>query len=364
MRALGLVLILCASPALAAEPSVLWSTTVGQEPDAAAPDIGPTTELYESCGPRSIALETLAARLGASTTRPSPTMLARRVGAAGIAQPWPRAWTVTGDESTAKARFRAWLGTGARPRRCGIAHRVDALGRVTYAAITVDALAELAPIQRRTRVGAWVSIDARLLVDATAAAVVLLGPDGEPRRVTADLANGTIRSRVNLDQPGPWTVQLVATLPSGPEPVLEVRLHAGVDPPTEVDEPAPLALPDVQVLMRFLNAARRDRGLPPVLRTPSLDAAAAAHAAAMAHAERLAHDSGDGDPVERVQASGARAIVVGENIARAGDATAAHRALWESPSHRGNMLARRFAHVGIGVVRDAGGVWVTELFTD
>ena len=42
----------------------------------------------------------------------------------------------------------------------------------------------------------------------------------------------------------------------------------------------------------------------------------------------------------------------------------AHRALWASPSHRGNLLLDQFTKVGIGVVRGPdGAVWVTELFT-
>src|SRR5437764_1249808 len=60
------------------------------------------------------------------------------------------------------------------------------------------------------------------------AAVVLLGPDGAPRRVLATLgADGAIRSRFRLDRTGVWKVQVLATLASGPEPVLEAVLLAG-----------------------------------------------------------------------------------------------------------------------------------------
>jgi len=269
-----------------------------------------------------------------------------------------------GTAEQADARFQAWLAPERGVRRCGIAQAVDADGTVTTAALSLDALAELEPLPRTVRVGAWVAIEAALAVDASEAAVVLLGPDGEPRRVLAALSGGVVRSRVNLDQPGAFTLQVVATLPSGPEPVVEARIFAGVEPSTESRVTTPLELPDEQILMRHLNASRRARGLPPLRRSRALDALAVEHAETMAAANALAHDSGRGDPVERLRRGGISANLVGENVARAADATLAHEALWESPSHRGNMLSPRFGRVGVGVVRNADGVWVTELFTD
>lgn len=275
---------------------------------------------------------------------------------------------MSGDSANALSRLTHWLGPQRGVRRCGIAHRIDGLAPQTFAVIAVDALAELTPIARRPRVGAWVSVDAQLFVEASAAAVILLGPSGEPRRVPVDLSNGIVRSRVNLDEPGEWTVQVVATFPSGPEPVLEAHLFAGVEPKRAFEEPKPkpklINLPDIEVLMGLLNSERREHGLPSVVRKSSLDAVARGHAAAMARTTRVAHDSGDGDPVDRVRASGTEAHVVGENVARAANATAAHHALWQSPSHRGNMLSPRFSHIGVGVVHDSDGVWVTEVFTD
>jgi uncharacterized protein YkwD len=42
----------------------------------------------------------------------------------------------------------------------------------------------------------------------------------------------------------------------------------------------------------------------------------------------------------------------------------AHRALWASPSHRGNLLLDQFTRVGVAVVRAPDGmVWVTEMFS-
>jgi uncharacterized protein YkwD len=58
------------------------------------------------------------------------------------------------------------------------------------------------------------------------------------------------------------------------------------------------------------------------------------------------------------------AHVAGENVATASSLENAHRALWASPSHRGNLLLDQFTHVGVSVVRAPDGmVWVTEMFS-
>jgi hypothetical protein len=63
-------------------------------------------------------------------------------------------------------------------------------------------------------------------------------------------------------------------------------------------------------------------------------------------------------------AAGIKAHVAGENVATAGTLENAHRALWASPSHRGNLLFDRFTKVGVAVIRAADGmVWVTEMFS-
>jgi len=57
------------------------------------------------------------------------------------------------------------------------------------------------------------------------------------------------------------------------------------------------------------------------------------------------------------------ATLIGENVARAPNLAAAHRALWRSPAHRQNLLRGEYRLVGLGVVDDAvGDVWVCQLF--
>src|SRR5262249_52470190 len=117
------------------------------------------------------------------------------------------------------------------------------------------------------------------------------------------------------------------------------------------------------LLARMVDTARASEGLEPLTRARALDALAQAHAERMLRAKSLAHDVGDLDPASRVEAAGLDLREVGENVAHAPSVALAHRALWESPSHRGNLLGARFDRLGVGVARaDDGTVWVTELF--
>jgi uncharacterized protein YkwD len=82
----------------------------------------------------------------------------------------------------------------------------------------------------------------------------------------------------------------------------------------------------------------------------------------MMAAGTVAHDVGDGDPAERVRAFGLRARVVGENVAHAQSTRLAHRALFESPSHRANLVRDDFSRIGTAALTDTdGSVWVAEV---
>jgi uncharacterized protein YkwD len=109
--------------------------------------------------------------------------------------------------------------------------------------------------------------------------------------------------------------------------------------------------------------ARRSEALPGLVRDAALDRLAKSHAERMMRVRQLGHEIGDGDPKERLARAGISSSLVGENVAHAANVVLAHRALWGSPSHRDNMLERRFDRIGVGVSSDPDGtVWVTELF--
>jgi uncharacterized protein YkwD len=246
-----------------------------------------------------------------------------------------------------------------------------ASGEGTHAlvVVTVDAVADLAPLPTRARTGQWLTVEARLHRPATGGRVVVMHADEAPRTVPSWFDGATLRARFTADRPGEMAVQVVAELPGGPRPAIEASLFVDVDPPARDDaraapgEDASPGSKDDDRLAAMVAAARAAGGLRPLGRDARLDAVAREHAARMAAAHELAHDAGDGDPVERLRDAGLDPREAGENVAHAASLPLAHRALWASPSHRANLLGREFDRIGVGVARDShGDAWVVESF--
>jgi hypothetical protein len=297
---------------------------------------------------------------------------------------WPHVWLLEARALTESALLSGWSSwvsrergeSGPGERRCGVARVSTEDGRDIVAVVMADALADLAPLPLRARVGQWLRLDARLLVGARVAELLLLGPEGVPRRVPGSLVGGMFHATFSLDAPGLWRLQLLLDAGAGPRPALEAWMFVDVDPgldevlraaPGEtVSVPAGAGRDQLRAaLSQMIDVGRRTQGVPSLRRDAALDDLAQAHADAMSRRGQTAHDVGDGDPVTRVARAGVAARRVGENVARAKSIARAHRVLWDSPSHRGNLLDAGFSVLGIGVAQDdAGDVWVCELFAD
>ena len=268
-------------------------------------------------------------------------------------------------------------------RRCGVATGVAPDGSYALVVVTVEALADLAPLPTRARTGQWLTVEAHLRTAAPKATVFVMDASGAPRAVPSWIEGRVVRARFAVDQPGELDVQVVADVPGGPRPVLEAAVFVDVDPPRDAgaggasDVPGvpapgesedgasggPAPAPDDVRLARMMAAARSSVGLSSLPRDPRLDRLALAHATRMAATHELAHDAGDGDPLERMRQAGLDPRLAGENVAHAATLPLAHRAIWASPSHRLNLLGRGYDRMGVGVVRDERGeLWVVETF--
>jgi uncharacterized protein YkwD len=359
--------------------SLVWKTAT-QSPSrlTAAAHTGGTS-LTAICGASDAALAEVAARAARRQLEGAALLgaeeLAFSLRAAGDPHVWPRAWSIAGpvlDEDDMAQRVKAWgapwntLGV----RRCGVARATGPDGTTVVAAVAVDAIADMATLPTTARVGQWLTLNGTMLVPASAAKVVLLGPRGAPRMVVASLTDGRIRSTFSVDQPGPWLVQVLATVSTGPRPVLEAMIFAGTTPPAQfVANSAPGeaagqgAKDDDDAMLRMMNAARASEKRPPLARDAALDKLARTHSEEMRKARMIGHDIGRGEPTARLKAAGLRVRVAGENVASASSLEHAHRALWASPSHRGNLLLQQFTRAGVAVVKGPDGmVWVTEIF--
>jgi hypothetical protein len=374
-----------AAPPRDSHPAQSGASQVWQE-RIASPSPVPAPSGYEALSKRCTSFEAglirAAARVAARQASDDQLLdsdeLMFELHAAGVPQVWARQWSLSGrklNRADVIRRVEPWLASipGTGRLRCGIAEAhataKDGSEVQSVAMVAVDAIADLAPVPLEPRVGEWLQIDAELLTPISEAKVFLLGPTGPPNSVPTSVQKGHVKAKVHPDQPGPWLIQVVGVLSSGPRPILEAMIFPGVTPPASfMDGQAPGEemsegmSDDAAALTRMINAARESEGARPLARNSELDEIAARHASAMKKARQAAHDLGQGDPPARLAAAGITAES-GENVARAKNIRAAHRALWASPSHRGNLIARRWDTLGIGIAKDDdGSVWLCELF--
>jgi uncharacterized protein YkwD len=99
--------------------------------------------------------------------------------------------------------------------------------------------------------------------------------------------------------------------------------------------------------LQFINAFRRENGLPPVFSDRGVIRAAETQARLMASADRLSHDVA-GDLAKRLDKAGFVKNAAAENVG-AGHASA-ERAVssWQrSPGHRANLLMKEATRIGM-----------------
>jgi uncharacterized protein YkwD len=357
---------------------VQWKSELSS-PKATATTNQAEAALLALCGPADTALMDVASLVAKRQLDGAHNLtadeLAFALRAAGDPHVWPKAWSLSGanlDDADVASRLKAFMSSTRTlgTRRCGVSRQRGQGDDAAATVITIDALADLMPLPTSARVGQWINLEGAMLVPASGVQVVLLGPRAAPKTVPSSLSGGKIRSTFSVDQPGVWLVQVLATVSTGPRPVLEATIYAGQKPPNEfVRAPVPgeeagQGVKDpADAMLRMINAARVAEGRRPLTRDPALDAVAKAHSEEMKKARIVGHDVGGGDPRARLEAAGVSSTVAGENVASASSLENAHRALWASPSHRGNLLLERFTRVGVAVVQSPDGAyWVTEMF--
>lgn len=375
--AIGLAAAIGAPAVRADVPALTWKTTTSS-PQTATAD-AKVSALQSLCGTVDAALVTVA---NSNSKRQAEGLdifgadeLAFNLRAAGDPHVWPRAFSIEGtslDDAALTKRLKGWMDgwTTLGTRRCGLSKADKSDGTNVFSVIAVDALADMTSLPTTARLNQWVTLEGKMLVSASAVKVVLLGPRGAPKTVTASLSGDKIKSTFSVDQNGQWLVQVLATVSTGPRPVLEGLVFVGQTPPTKFTraavpgEDASKGVKDeAEAIFKMLNAARTAEGAATLTRDATLDKLAKAHSDEMMKAKMIGHDVGGGDPAARIKAAGVKAKVAGENVASAASPENAHRALWSSPSHRSNMLSGDFTKVGIAAVKDADGrVWVTQLY--
>ncbi len=191
--------------------------------------------------------------------------------------------------------------------------------------------------------------------------LVVQTPDGQVRRLPAG-SGREFDFRVPTEASGRYGVEVLARGPQGEGVVTNFPVYVGEAPPTSVSlRSAPVqaggetaTADQVRLdLIRLLNEARAQQGLPAVELDARLDAVALAHSQDMAAHDFIAHTSPTtGTASDRVRAAALRSGLVLENIGRGYSATEIHQGLLASPGHRANMINPDANVVGVGVVVD------------
>jgi uncharacterized protein YkwD len=108
----------------------------------------------------------------------------------------------------------------------------------------------------------------------------------------------------------------------------------------------------------FLRKTNKARGSLGKLRLdPQLSKVARVHTRAMTRRNLLFHSSSS-----QLSRRVTNWILLGENVGYGSTVASLHRAFMGSPPHRANIRRGRFRHVGIGVRRRHGRMWVTAIF--
>ena len=206
--------VVASGPARADAPPLSWRM-VTLSPRPVSPSRGAPPYL-SICGVGDYALFEVAARVAQRQAEhaflASADELSFDLRAAGDPHAWPRAWALSGsglNDDEIAHRLGAWASTWTTlgVRRCGVAKLPVADGTTIVVAIAIDALADLSPLPASTRVGQWITLDGTMLIPASGAKVVLLGPKGVPKAVPASLAGDRIHAAFSVDQPGVWLIQ-------------------------------------------------------------------------------------------------------------------------------------------------------------
>jgi len=123
---------------------------------------------------------------------------------------------------------------------------------------------------------------------------------------------------------------------------------------------------DERVLFNDVNAARAQRGLPPLVQDDSLSQFALQVAEQMAQRHYFGHTDPNGVTfVDRLRAAGLHNRFAAENMAFDQDEVHAHQAFLHSPGHYANIVDAHPRRLGVAVVAAGDGeVFYVEEFSD
>ena len=245
--------------------------------------------------------------------------------------------------------------------------------RAVVALLTARHQLEIAPLPGRVEPGAEVIVRGQLPRGFGSPRLHLLKPNGslEQRELAHAEGEGLVFAKVRLDQPGEYTLEVLAEDRGGPHVLALRRIFAGVDPPASPPPERRVEAGEstgLDAVTRAISALRIARGLPAVARDAALDAVAEGHSGNLARTRTFAHVLPiDGDLGARLAKAGYGYRFASENIGLADSPAMAHRGIELSPAHLANLIDPRVQRVGLGAIEGTSpegypGIYLTEVF--
>jgi uncharacterized protein YkwD len=110
-------------------------------------------------------------------------------------------------------------------------------------------------------------------------------------------------------------------------------------------------------MLELMNAKREARGIAPLDVNPHIGHYSHHHSGVMARKGYLFHTENLANRLKGLHWS-----IAGENVGSGADVEVLFSAFMASAPHRKNIVRAKFHHVGIGIVRRQGLLWVTMVF--
>lgn len=186
----------------------------------------------------------------------------------------------------------------------------------------------------------------------------------------------------NLEHPAPrfaltkfWTLPFVLALgfnlitsSSIANPRLSERLASSTPSDTLAAQSNNIAQMEDQVLHQ-INEQRQNHGLVPLRFNRQLSLVARSHSQQMANRNFYSHIDHQGhNHRDRVEASGLKAYLIGENLMktiRASDPAGLSVQSWmDSPAHRKNILLTEMTETGVGIWQRGETYYVTQIYME
>lgn len=173
----------------------------------------------------------------------------------------------------------------------------------------------------------------------------------------------------------PWGLSFTVALglslgatPSVAQSTFSPSVTTGTATMTLAAQSSTVAQMEAQVWQQ-INQRRQRHGLPPLKLNPQLSLVARSHSQQMAHHNFYSHIDPQGrNHRRRVEASGLRAYVIGENLMKciqSHDPVGLSVQSWmDSPAHRKNILLSEMRETGVGIWRKGQTYYVTQIYME